>query len=230
MDTEFQYEVKSIPNEEKVICNSQKRYYIVIKRLFDVSMSAVALIVLSPIFLLACVLIAISDGFPLFFNATRIGKDKKEFVMYKFRTMRKGSDLIHEKMKKEYGNEEVSFKLKDSEDPRIIKFGYFLRKFGIDELPQLINIIKGDMSIVGPRPLPDYEARETAEKYGEQYDKRYQVPQGLTCIWQAYARGDCPYEERMEMDCKYAEIASVKKDISLIWDTFLVVICGKNEY
>lgn len=204
--------------------------YKFIKRLFDIVLSIFALIVLSPLLLGTCIGIIISDGLPVCFNATRIAEGKREFKMYKFRSMKNGADQMHEAMKHEYGEEEVSFKLKDSEDPRIFKFGYYIRKFGIDELPQLINIIKGDMSIVGPRPLPDYEARETEVKYGNKYDLRYSVPQGLTCYWQAYERSECDYDRRMELDCKYAEKASVCVDIKLIWDTFRFVISGKNEY
>lgn len=204
--------------------------YKVVKRCADVFLSVVALIILSPILLVTCIGIVFSDGFPIFFNATRVAENKRNFTMYKFRSMRKGSDKIHEKMKQEYGEDEVSFKLKDSEDPRIFKFGYVIRKFGIDELPQLLNIIKGDMSIVGPRPLPDYEAKETEEKYGNRYDARYSVPQGLTCYWQVYERAECDYDRRMELDCMYASEASIKTDIKLIWDTFWTVITGRNEY
>lgn len=121
--------------------------YLGAKRMFDVTASCIGLVVLSPLMLITAILIKAEDGGPVFFVQERVGKGEKVFKMYKFRSMRMDAAEIHEKMKEESGETEVSFKLKD--DPRITKIGKLLRRTSIDELPQLINIIKGDMGIVG---------------------------------------------------------------------------------
>ena len=211
-------------------CNKKAFMYRLVKKVADWTLAFLGLVVLSPIMLLAALAIIIEDGGPIFYTQIRIGKNKKEFKIYKFRSMRKDAEELHEQMKKEYGSDEVSFKLSDKEDPRILKVGYYLRKFNIDELPQLINILKGDMSLVGPRPLPKYEFLETEEKYGALYDARYSVNQGLTCIWQISNRSKVSFEERMKMDCDYSKISNIKIDISLIIRTFFYVITGKGEY
>lgn len=210
--------------------NSKSIFYIGIKRLFDVVLSSFGLILLSPVLLIAALLIFIEDGRPIIYVQTRVGKDKRRFRMYKFRSMKRNADQLHEQMKLAAGEKEVSFKLSDKEDPRILKSGYYLRKFSIDELPQLVNILKGDMSLVGPRPLPDYEVKETEETYGNKYDERYSVHQGLTCYWQIAGRANIPYEQRMEMDCKYASQANIFTDLLLIIKTVIYVISGKGEY
>lgn len=164
----------------------------------------------------------------MIYRQRRIGKDYKIFYVYKFRSMCRNAEQIHEHMKEESGETEISFKLKD--DPRVTKVGRIIRKFNIDELPQLINILKGDMSLVGPRPLPDYESNDMQKRYGEKYDKRYTVPQGLTCYWQISDRGSVTFEDRMEMDCRYAEDCCLKTDIILILKTFFSTVIGKAEY
>lgn len=208
----------------------QNSLYLSAKRCTDFVLSCLGLVLLSPIFLLAAILILMEDGTPVFYTQIRIGKNKKEFKMYKFRSMKRNAEELHEQMKKESGQQEVSFKLSDKEDPRVLKTGYYLRKFSIDELPQLINIIKGDMSLVGPRPLPKYEFLDTERIYGGIYDKKYTVDQGLTCYWQVSGRADISYERRMEMDCQYAEEAGFLKDIKLIIKTAIFVVLGKGEY
>lgn len=210
--------------------NPKSIFYIGVKRFFDVVLSLCGLVLLSPVLLIAALLILIEDGRPIIYVQTRVGKDKRRFQMYKFRSMKRNADQLHEQMKLAAGEKEVSFKLSDKEDPRILKTGYYLRKFSIDELPQLVNILKGDMSLVGPRPLPDYEVEETEETYGNKYDERYSVSQGLTCYWQIAGRANIPYEQRMEMDCKYASEANTFKDLLLIVKTAIYVISGKGEY
>ena len=208
----------------------KKLSYLLTKRSMDIILSILGIVVLSPVCLVAAIAILVEDGRPVFFTQVRIGKDKKEFMMYKFRSMYRNAEELHEKMKKESGQQEVSFKLSDKEDPRVLKVGYYLRKFSIDELPQLINIIKGDMSLVGPRPLPKYEFLDTEKTYGNIYDMRYTVEQGLTCYWQIAGRSDITYERRMEMDCQYAEEASALKDLKLIIKTAFYAVLGKGEY
>lgn len=226
----------SVKSYEELVAEKDTKYrvrkgsYFLLKRSMDIVLSIIGIITLSPVCLIAAIAILIEDGRPVFFKQVRIGKDKKEFMMYKFRSMKRNAEELHEQMKKESGQQEVSFKLSDKEDPRVLMVGYYLRKFSIDELPQLINIIKGDMSLVGPRPLPKYEFLDTEKLYGNIYDRRYSVEQGLTCYWQVAGRADISYERRMEMDCQYAEEASVSKDFKLIIKTVLYAVLGKGEY
>lgn len=205
----------------------KSRLYLGTKRIFDVLASCVGLVVLSPIMLVAAVMIKVEDGGPVFFVQERIGRDEKKFRMYKFRSMKMDAAEIHAKMKEEFGETDVSFKLKD--DPRITKIGKLIRRTSIDELPQLLNIIKGDMGIVGPRPLPTYEYEEERARYGTKYCERYNVEQGLTCYWQIDGRSEeMPFDERMQEDVKYAREANIRKDLMIIFKTFGVVISGKG--
>jgi lipopolysaccharide/colanic/teichoic acid biosynthesis glycosyltransferase len=142
--------------------------------------------------------------------------------------MQKNAEQIHEQMKREYGCTDVTFKLKD--DPRITKVGRIIRKFNIDELPQLVNILKGDMSLVGPRPLPTYEFEDEQRKYGDKYSLRYEVPQGLTCYWQISGRSEVEFGDRMQLDVKYAEECGFWNDIKLILQTFAYTVVGKAAY
>ncbi|NLG02488.1 MAG: sugar transferase, partial [Clostridia bacterium] len=144
----------------------------------DIIAATGAIVVLSPVFLLTALAIKIEDGGSPFFTQKRVGKDGKVFKMYKFRSMCVNADKMHAQMKEQAGVTDVSFKL--VEDPRITKVGNFIRKFSIDEFPQFINILKGDMSLVGPRPLPVYEAVEV----NDEFQGRYQLNPGLTCLWQ----------------------------------------------
>lgn len=198
------------------------------KRTMDIICSFVGLVLLSPIFLITAIAIRAEDGGPVFYCQKRIGQGEKEFLIYKFRSMRQNAEQIHEQLREEYGNTEVSFKLQD--DVRVTKAGQVIRKFNIDELPQLINILKGDMSLVGPRPLPTYEYLEEQKRYGALYKKRYSVPQGLTCFWQISNRAEVSFEDRMRLDVEYAEQQSLFVDVLLIIKTFFYTITGKAEY
>lgn len=198
------------------------------KRAADITVAALGMILLSPVFLLTAAAILIEDGPGVIYTQDRVGKDGKVFKIYKFRSMCKDADRLHEKLREEHENTEVSFKLR--EDPRVTKTGRIIRKFNIDELPQLLNILAGDMSFVGPRPLPVYEYREERKRYGEKYIRRYSVPQGLTCYWQISDRARQSFEARMQQDVDYAENCSMTEDIRLICKTLLFTICGKAEY
>ena len=138
------------------------------------------------------------------------------------------AEKIHERMRAEYGCDEVSFKLKD--DPRVTRVGRFLRASNIDELPQLLNIIKGEMSFVGPRPLPVYEFEEEQRRYRGRYDLRYAVPQGLTCTWQISDRSEKGFAERMQMDVDYAENSGFRMDAGLFFKTAVYAATGKAGY
>lgn len=212
------------------VVEEQKNRYQFWKRFMDLVLSILAMIPLLVISVPVSIAILIEDGYPIFYTQTRVGKDKKDFKLYKFRSMKKNAEEIHEQMKQEYGGNEISFKLKDEDDPRVLKVGHIIRKFNIDELPQLLNVIRGDMSLVGPRPLPKYEAVDTDQEYGNKYNLRYSVPQGLTCYWQVADRSEITYEDRMEMDCKYAKEANLWTDVKLVVQTARYAVVGKAEY
>lgn len=202
--------------------------YRFMKRSFDIIASLLGLVVLSPVFLITAIAIKMEDGGPVFYSQERVGKNKKAFHIYKFRSMRKEADQLHEEFRRKYECEEISFKLKD--DPRVTRVGKFIRKTNIDELPQLLNIIRGDMSIVGPRPLPVYEFEAEQAAYHGKYDERYQVPQGLTCYWQVSDRSAVEFEKRMEMDVAYARECGPLTDIRLIIKTAKLTVTGDAAY
>lgn len=205
-----------------------KPVYRSIKRISDVFLSSLALVVLSPVLIITAVSIKLEDGGKIFFNQRRIGMNKKEFSMYKFRSMKKNAEKFHEDLKERYGETDISFKPKD--DPRITKIGKTIRKFNIDELPQLINIIKGEMSIVGPRPLPVYEFEDEQKVYKGKYDLRYNVPQGLTCLWQTSDREEIGFDERMRMDVEYVKKRNLILDAWLIIKTILNMLSGRTGF
>lgn len=198
--------------------------YRVCKRAFDMVCSALALIIASPLLLITAVCIKLESKGPALFCQERVGKDKKIFRIYKFRSMCVDAPKLHEKLKEQAGDTSGSFKPKD--DPRITKVGKVIRKLSIDELPQLFNILKGDMSIVGPRPLPTYEAKDLPSDY----DDRFRVLPGLTCTWQISGRSEISFEQRMEMDVAYVKERSLIKDFALILKTVPAVLTGRGAY
>lgn len=203
---------------------SRPGYYNFCKRAFDVICSALALVILSPLLLITALCIKAESKGPVLFCQERVGKDKKVFRIFKFRSMCADAPKLHEKLKEQAGDTSGSFKPKD--DPRITKVGKIIRKLSIDELPQLLNILKGDMSIVGPRPLPTYEAKDLPSDY----DDRFRVLPGLTCTWQISGRSEISFEQRMEMDVNYVKERSLGKDFSLIFKTVPAVLTGKGAY
>ncbi len=211
------------PNiKEKV--EVRKVLYKVVKRLIDILGGLVGCVLLVPITVavyIARKVLKEDDG-PMFYEHLRYGKDGKKFRIYKFRSMCIDAD----KKLKEYleQNEEAKIeseenhKLKD--DPRITRLGRFIRKTSIDELPQFVNVLKGDMSLIGPRPIVDGEI----EKYGENKDKFLSVRPGLTGYWAANGRSDITYEERMKMELYYVDNISFKLDIQIFFKTIISVI------
>ena len=195
-----------------------------VKRAFDVVAACVALILLSPVFLLTAIAIFVEDGGPIFFTQTRAGKDMKGFKIYKFRSMYKNAEDLFEKMQEQNEQTGHAFKIKD--DPRITHVGKFIRRYSIDELPQLFNIIKGDMSVVGPRPIL-YEQMEECNAYEKQ---RLIVKPGLTCYWQVCGRAKIKWDKWVELDLKYIQDMSIKKDIELIIRTFPAVFGQDGAY
>ena len=200
---------------------NSKRIYLSIKRCFDIIASLFALIVLSPIFLIIMALISLeSKGNPIY-KQKRIGKNGKYFYIYKFRTMYIDSQerlkelLKDPKIKKEW---EENFKL--SNDPRVTKVGKVLRKTSLDELPQLLNIFNGTMSIVGPRPIIDGEI----EKYGLLKNKFLSVTPGLTGWWACNGRSQLDYNERIRLELYYVNHQSLKLDIRCLYKTAISVL------
>lgn len=201
----------------------QKRSYLIAKRIFDVVSASAALLVLSPVFFVVSLLIKLDSEGPIIFKHKRIGKKGKPIALYKFRSMVNDAEAAIKRFTPEQREEwEKNFKLEN--DPRITKIGAFLRKTSLDELPQLLNIIRGDLSVVGPRPV----IGEELELYGENKGKFLSATPGLTGYWQAYARSDCSYEQRIEMELYYVENASFWWDIKIIFATVGAVLCAKG--
>lgn len=211
-------------NNMRSIYMHKSSFYLLLKRLGDIVLSLCALIVLSPVFLATALAIKLEDGGPVFFVQPRAGKDMKSFMMYKFRSMYKDADKhFHELLNQ---NEQTGHAFKIKQDPRITKVGRFIRKYSIDELPQLLNILKGDMSIVGPRPILTFQMEECDE-----YDRqRLIVRPGLTCYWQIGGRADIEWAEWVELDLDYIEQMSIWTDIKLIVKTIPAVLKGEGAY
>ena len=196
--------------------------YEIIKRLIDVICSFIGVVVLSPLFIVIAIIIKATSKGPVFFSQKRVGKNGKEFDMYKFRSMVVNAEELKEKLASQNEMSGPMFKMKD--DPRVTKVGKFIRKTSIDELPQLWNVLKGDMSLVGPRPsLP----KEVAQFESWMY-KRLEVKPGLTCYWQVSGRNNIDFEDWMKLDIRYVEERSLFVDIKLILKTIFVLFGDKN--
>ena len=201
----------------------RKKIYLCIKRLFDIVLSLIGLIILLPLFLIIAIIIKLDSKGPVFFKHKRIGKNGKTIGVYKFRSMVINAEELIKKFTPEQKAEyEKNFKLDN--DPRITRVGKVLRKTSLDELPQLINILIGNMSIVGPRPIVTGEI----DKYGDQKDKFLSMTPGLTGYWQASGRSDVEYDERIQMELYYIDHCSLWLDIKIIFKTFFAVIKRKG--
>lgn len=195
--------------------------YQVVKRVFDIIASGLALIILSPIFLLIIILIKIDSKGKAFYKHKRIGKNGEYIYLYKFRSMYSDSkERLEELLKDPEIRKEWEENYKLDNDPRITKIGNILRKTSLDELPQLLNIFNGDMSIVGPRPVIEDEL----EKYGSNKDKFLSVTPGLTGWWACNGRSCTSYEDRMDLELYYVDNRSILLDIKVIFKTFISVI------
>ncbi|ONG83430.1 multidrug MFS transporter [Bacillus cereus] len=202
--------------------------YLCLKRVMDLSGAIVGLIIFSPIFLLISILYMTGDNKgPVFFKQIRMGKNGKEFHIYKFRSMIVNAEeklRSNEVLYKKYIDN--NYKLEPSEDPRITKVGQFLRKTSLDELPQFLNVLKGDMSLVGPRPVVQEELIE----YGKRKDEFLSVKPGLTGYWQVSGRSDVGYPERVELELHYIYNCSILFDMKIIFLTMVHVIMRKGAY
>lgn len=209
--------------EKEYIPPLPKPGYEFCKRVFDIVMSALALVVLSPVFLVVAIAIRAQDGGRAIYAQTRLTKGGREFKMYKFRSMCVDAEEHLEELMER--NEMTGPAFKISDDPRITKVGHFIRKTSIDELPQLVNILKGDMSIIGPRPpLP----REV-EQYTPYQMHRLDVKTGLACYHECQGRSDShDFDEWVESDLKYIRERSMLTDLKVIFWTIRIVITGKG--
>jgi exopolysaccharide biosynthesis polyprenyl glycosylphosphotransferase len=201
--------------------HSSDGWPMICKRVLDIAVSAILLLLLAPVFLVVALLIKLEMNGPIFFVQDRVGLNKRRFRMYKFRTM------VGDAEKKQTDLESLNeadgpvFKIKN--DPRITRVGKFLRKASIDELPQFLNVLKGDMSLVGPRPLPlrDYQGFDE-----DWVRRRFSVPPGITCLWQVNGRSSLSFKEWMELDLQYIDHWSLWLDVKLIAKTIPAVLRG----
>ena len=200
------------------------KVYEICKRTIDIIGAGLGLILLSPIIaVVACVVKVTSKG-PVFFSQKRVGKNGELFEMYKFRSMVVNAEELKENLEEQNEMSGPMFKIKD--DPRVTKVGKFIRKTSIDELPQLWNVLKGDMSLVGPRPsLP-----KEVEQFDNWMFKRLSVRPGLTCYWQVSGRNNIDFEDWMKLDIKYVEQRNLWIDIKLIFKTVFVLFGDKNAH
>ena len=197
----------------------------ILKRIFDIILSAIAIIISSPIMAYVAFRVHHEDGGPAIYKQQRIGLYGRPFTLYKFRSMRVNADKEDKKLAQEMGAEHgILFKPKD--DPRITKFGRFIRKTSLDEFPQFFNVFKGDMSLVGPRPQQQYEVDE----YNALYSTRLLVKPGITGPWQVSGRSDLSQEESERLDVSYVENWSITGDIAILFKTVSAVLKGTGSY
>ncbi|NFF65039.1 sugar transferase [Clostridium sporogenes] len=196
--------------------------YFVIKKIIDLLGSIIGLILLSPILIITAIAIKLDSKGPVFFIQERVGKNEQAFNMYKFRSMVIDAEEKLYKLKDKNEMSGPMFKMKD--DPRITKIGRFIRKTSIDELPQLFNVVKGEMSLVGPRPnLP----REVI-KFTDYQKNKFLAKPGLTCYWQVMGRNNIDFEDWIELDIKYIRKRNTWEDIKLIFKTIGVLLGDDN--
>lgn len=194
-----------------------RRPYIAAKRAFDIIFGSVALVVLFPVFLLVSLAIVLTDGFPIVFKQKRVGKDGREFYIYKFRTMVNNAEEILRSRPDLMEEYQRTYKI--TNDPRISKIGRILRKTSLDELPQLLNVVYGEMSLVGPRPIVPKEL----EKYGDMAWAYLLMKPGCAGLWQCSGRSDISYKERVHLDITYYEKAGLRYDSWVIIKTIFEI-------
>lgn len=208
--------------EANTVVISEKKTYLITKRTIDIFLSLIGIILLLPVLLLIAIFIKLEDKKgSIIFRQERVGIHGKPFYMYKFRSMVSNAEELLKDLIEQNEASGPLFKMK--EDPRVTKIGRFLRKTSLDELPQLINVIKGEMSLVGPRPALPNEV----ETYTSFERQRLEVTPGLTCFWQVEGRSNIGFEEQVQLDLKYIEKRSFKTDIFLIIRT-IKVLFGSN--
>ncbi|MDR3611410.1 MAG: sugar transferase, partial [Ignavibacteriaceae bacterium] len=200
---------------------NQSEFGFMLKRILDLIGASIALILFSPFMIIAAIGIWISDGRPIFYNWNVVGYNKKPFKSWKFRTMIRNADELKGELTKQNEMDGVVFKIKD--DPRILPFGKWLRKWSIDETPQLFSVIKGDMSLVGPRPAGPHEF----EHYQSWHKRKLSVKPGITCLWQINGRNKInKFDDWVKLDLEYIDNWSILLDIKILLKTIPAVIMG----
>ncbi len=195
-----------------------------LKRCIDIVLSISALIITLPLLLLLAFLIRLSSPGPVFFRQTRIGYNKRRFKMIKFRTMVDGAERMQTDLEHLNESDGPVFKMKN--DPRITPVGKWMRRMSLDELPQFINILRGDMSLVGPRPLPLRDANGIAERWQK---RRYSMRPGLTCLWQINGRNRVSFREWVKLDLEYIDNWSIALDLKIIWKTLPAILKATGQ-
>ena len=202
----------------------ERRVYMFLKRFFDLALSALAFVLLSPLLLLTALAVKLEDGGPVIYSQLRAGIGGKQFRFYKFRSMCVGADEKLKDLKALDESDGPVFKI--SRDPRVTRVGRIIRKSSIDELPQFINIMKGEMAIVGPRP----PLLNEVEQYTPEQMHRLDVKPGLTCYWQCGGRSDLSFQKWVELDLKYIRERSLWTDLKIILKTVPAVLTGRGAY
>ncbi|MFJ8455928.1 sugar transferase [Bacillus paramycoides] len=213
---------------EEVHIKKRSASYILTKRVLDIIGAIIGLVIFSPFFIVIPILFLIGENKgPIFFKQVRIGEKGKEFRIYKFRTMIVNAEEKLKKNKELYRKYlENNYKLEPHEDPRITKLGRFLRKTSLDEIPQFLNVLKGDMSLVGPRPV----VVEELEEYQEKVHEFLSVKPGVTGYWQVSGRSNVGYPERVDLELYYVYNASFWFDIKILLLTVKNVLLSKGAY
>ena len=213
---------------EKVKIKQQSKSYLFWKRLFDIVLSSGALVCFSPVFLAVFIMNRFGDNKgPLFYKQERIGWHGKPFKIYKFSSMIVNADKILENDPELYAQYVANnYKLEPEEDPRITHLGEWLRKTSIDEIPQFINILRGEMSIIGPRPVVKAELAE----YGDRVDKFLSVKPGAMGLWQSSGRSNIPYPERCDVELEYVDEASLRFDMKIMFKNIISIFKSEGAY
>ena len=203
----------------------QDDWQLAAKRLIDIVASSTLLVVLAPLFAAVALLIRSDSSGPVFFKQERVGFNKRRFRLWKFRTMADGADERQAEL--EHLNEVEGPVFKIRNDPRITRIGKLLRRFSIDELPQLFNVLKGDMSLVGPRPLPVRDVERIDESA---HKRRFSIKPGLTCLWQVNGRSNIDFEHWVRLDLEYIDKWSLGLDLLILLKTLPAVVKGPGAY
>lgn len=203
----------------------QDSWQLMAKRLIDIFGSAVLLIALAPILALVALLIRLDSPGPVFYIQQRVGLNRRRFRLFKFRTMAVGADAQQPMLESLNEAEGPVFKIKD--DPRITRIGRILRRYSLDELPQLFNVFKGEMSLVGPRPLPIRDIERIDARW---HKRRLSVKPGVTCLWQVNGRSDVSFDHWVRMDLEYIDKWSLGLDMKILLKTIPAVVKGSGAY
>lgn len=201
----------------------QEGWQYLFKRLIDIIMASVFIVLTFPVMLLAVIAIKLSSPGPILFTQDRVGRNKRIFKLYKFRTMENNAEHMQLILESQNEMDGPVFKIKN--DPRITKVGKYLRKWSIDEIPQLFNVLKGDMSLVGPRPLPVRDFNGIEQDWQR---RRFSILPGITCTWQISGRNEIPYKDWIKMDMEYIDNWKLSRDLKILIKTIPAVMKGKG--